>query len=184
MFAVIKSGGRQYKVSVGETLQVNRLEVEAGDQVRFEEVLLISDADNTMIGSPFVGDALVLATATEQGRGEKLIVFRYKSKKRFRHKRGHRQELTFLTIDDIVAEGKSLVTGSAPEYRANGATAVEVEEEEPVEVETTPVDDATPVATTSAEAATETLTPQAEPEKKTRRRRTTKAEQSEEKAEE
>ena len=173
MFAVIKSGGRQYKVAVGEALEVNRLPVEAGDQVRFEEVLLISDAENTTVGSPLVSDALVLATATEQGRGPKLIVFKYKSKKRYRHKRGHRQELTFLTIDDIVADGKSLVTGEAPEFREKAAPAGEVEE-------------TTEVEETAEEAPAETTeeTPKAEPEKKSRRRRTAKAEESATEAEE
>ena len=114
MFAVIKSGGRQYKVSVGQTLEVNRLPVDDGAQVKFDEVLLISDENGSMIGTPLVDNAMVLATAVKQGRGEKLIVFRYKSKKRFRHRRGHRQELTILTIDDIVADGKSLITGNAP----------------------------------------------------------------------
>src|SRR5260370_13105110 len=117
MYAVIKSGGRQYQVAVGEELRVNRLVVEVGEQVRFDEVVLISNAGETLIGTPFVSDALVLATATEQGRGEKLIVFKYKSKKRYRHKRGHRQALTFLSIDDIVSNGKSLVTCSAPEFK-------------------------------------------------------------------
>jgi len=125
MFAVIKSGGRQYKVSVGETLEVNRLAVEDGAQVRFDEVLLISDANTSMIGTPFVENAQVLATAVRQARGEKLIVFRYKSKKRFRHRRGHRQELTILSIDDIVANGKSLITGEAP--REKQATPEETE---------------------------------------------------------
>lgn len=172
MFAVIKSGGRQYKVAVGERLEVNRLPVEVGDQVRFEEVLLISDAENTMVGSPLVSEAMVLATATEQGRGEKLIVFKYKSKKRYRHKRGHRQELTFLTIDDIVANGKSLVTGEAPEFKKKEVPSAEEEETTTAEAaaEETPAE--------SAEEA-----PNAEPEKKTRRRRTAKAEENE-KAEE
>src|SRR5215469_16533008 len=111
MYAVIKNGGRQYKVSVGETLKVDRLAVSVGDQVRIEDVLLISNDGNIMLGSPLVGNALVLATATEHCRGKKLIVFKYKSKKRYRHRRGHRQELTALSIDDIVADGKSLVTG-------------------------------------------------------------------------
>ena len=133
MFAVIKSGGRQYKVSVGERLEVNQLPVEAGTQVSFDEVLLISDANGTMVGNPLVENALVLATADRQGRGEKLIVFKYKSKKRYRHRRGHRQELTFLTIDDIVANGKSLVTGEAP--KAKDAPA---EEEDLLELETAP----------------------------------------------
>jgi len=177
MFAVIKSGGRQYKVSVGQTLEVNRLPVEVGEQVQFNEVLLISDASNTMIGSPLVDNAMVLATATKQGRGKKLIVFKYKPKKRIRHRRGHRQELTFLTIDDIVADGKSLITGAAPESRE------EEEEELPAlaEVET-------PAESTEVEAATGEVTEAAEPEveekKPSRRRRTKKDEESESEAEE
>lgn len=164
MFAVIKSGGRQYKVSVGETLQVNRLPVEAGDQVRFEEVLLISDADSTRVGTPLVNDALVLATATKQGRGEKLIVFRYKSKKRFRHRRGHRQELTFLTIDDIVADGKSLITGEAPEFKEKGTSVEEAEDTAEVEAtDETTVDEEASVSEESAEQ-----TSQSEAEEKTR----------------
>src|SRR6266516_4503021 len=162
MFAVIKSGGRQYKVSVGQTLEVNRLPVEDGTQVKFEEVLLISDADNSMVGTPLVDDAVVLATATRQSRGEKLIVFRYKSKKRQRH----RQELTVLTIDDIVANGISLVTGEAPQDR-----------QAPIEEEV-----AMPEAVTETEAETQAAdeaeaTPEVQTEKKTmRRRRTAKAE--------
>ena len=114
MFAVIKSGGRQFKVSVGQTLEVERLPIDDGEQIRIEEVLLISDADRSLVGTPFVDDAAVLATVERQTRGEKLIVFKYKSKKRYRHRRGHRQELTVLRIDDILAEGKSLITGEAP----------------------------------------------------------------------
>ncbi len=117
MFAVIKSGGRQYKVSVGQTLEVNRLAVEDGAQVLFDEVLLISDAERALVGTPFVANASVVATAVKQARGEKLIVFRYKPKKRIRHRKGHRQELTLLSIDDIVADGKSLITGEAPQAR-------------------------------------------------------------------
>lgn len=176
MYAVIKSGGRQYQVAPGETVEVNRLVVEPGEQVRFEEVVLISNGGETLIGTPLVDGAVVLATATEQGRGEKLIVFKYKSKKRYRHKRGHRQELTFLSIDDIVTGGKSLITGEAPK-----AKAVEVEvDETPEAVVETPVEG---VAATTTEVETEAP---AEPtvEKKTRRRRTTKAEDSASQAEE
>ncbi len=121
MFAVIKSGGRQYKVSVGQTLEVNRLPTEDGAQVAFDEVLLISDEDRVLIGTPLVENAVVLATAVKQGRGEKLIVFRYKAKKRVRHRKGHRQELTILSIDDIVADGKSLITGEAPKAKETPA---------------------------------------------------------------
>ena len=170
MFAVIKSGGRQYKVSVGQKLEVNRLAVEVGKQVQFEEVLLISDADNTMIGSPFVADAQVLATAIEHARGEKLIVFKYKSKKRYRHRRGHRQELTVFTIDDIVSAGKSLITGEAPVLRQD-------EEEDALESEPTAE---TPVAE-SETGTTETASPEeaetSEEPKTTRRRRVRKADE-------
>jgi large subunit ribosomal protein L21 len=117
MFAVIKSGGRQYKVSVGERLEVNRLPVEPGEQVTFDEVLLIGDAETTMVGTPLVENAFVLATADAQARGKKVIVFKYKPKKRYRHRRGHRQEITVLTIDDIVANGKSLITGEEPKAK-------------------------------------------------------------------
>jgi large subunit ribosomal protein L21 len=179
MFAVIKSGGRQYKVSVGQTLEVNRLPVEAGQQVQFKEVLLISDANDTMIGTPLVDNAIVLATATRQGRGKKVIVFKYKAKKRYRHRRGHRQELTFLTIDDIVADGKSLITGEAPTAREEELPAVEE-----IEIPTLP-------ESTEAEAATGEVTETAEPEevqgeeqRRPRRRRTQKAEETESEAEE
>ncbi|GCF10329.1 50S ribosomal protein L21 [Dictyobacter arantiisoli] len=109
MFAIIKNGGRQYKVSVGEKLEVNRLVAEEGEQIRIGEVLLVVNGSDTFVGAPYVEKAEVVATAESHTRGEKLIVFKYKSKKRYRHRRGHRQELTVLRIDDIVSDGKSLV---------------------------------------------------------------------------
>jgi len=175
MFAVIKSGGRQYKVSVGQTLEVNRLPVEDGAQVKFEEVLLISDANSSMIGTPLVDNAMVLATAVKQGRGEKLIVFRYKAKKRVRHKRGHRQELTILSIDDIIADGKSLITGKppvAPEAR-----------ETPAEDEETTASVAPEAEENEAPASEVSETTETE-QKKSRRRRTAPVEDTESKAEE
>ena len=157
MFAVIKSGRRQYKVSVGQQLEVNRLHVEDGEQIEIGEVLLISDADRSLVGSPFVDDAKVLATVVGPKRGEKLIVFKYKSKKRYRHRRGHRQELTVLTIDDIVAGGISLHTGKAPSKK-------------PVDI----VDDEEEITSApEAEATVEETT-----EKPSRRRRATQTEES------
>jgi len=162
MFAVIKSGGRQYKVSVGETLEVNRLPVTDGEQIRIDEVLLISDEDNVMVGTPFVENALVLATAEKQARGKKIIVFKFKSKKRYRRRTGHRQELTVLTIDDIVAEGKSLITGKEPQFKETSAGEEEIEEAvEPTETQETTVE----------ESATEHRT--------SRRRRAAKVEETE-----
>ena len=172
MFAVIKSGGLQHKVSVGQTLEVNRLAVEDGAQVTFDEVLLIADEDTSMVGTPFVDNAQVLATAVKQARGEKLIVFKYKAKKRYRHKRGHRQELTVLLIDDIIAEGKSLITGAAPV--AKEAPAEDIEENNEMvtpDEETTSTDDET--TTSPADTGSTGGTGG------TRRRRTVKAEETE-----
>lgn len=169
MFAVIKSGGRQYKVSVGQTLEVNRLAVEDGAQVTFDEVLLIADEDTSMVGAPYVDNAQVLATAVKQARGEKLIIFKYKAKKRYRHKRGHRQELTVLMIDDIVAEGKSLITGAAPTARETPTEDIEENDEMVTPTEETP---STTDETTTSPADTDSSGG-------TRRRRTVKAEDTE-----
>lgn len=169
MFAVIKSGGRQYKVSVGQTLEVNRLAVEDGAQVTFDEVLLIADEDTSMVGAPYVDNAQVLATAVKQARGEKLIIFKYKAKKRYRHKRGHRQELTVLMIDDIVAEGKSLITGAAPTARETPTENIEENDEMVTPTEETP---STTDETTTSPADTDSSGG-------TRRRRTVKAEDTE-----
>src|SRR5712692_8903334 len=167
MFAVIKSGGRQYKVSVGETLEVNRLPVEDGAQVTFDEVLLISDADRSLVGTPLVDNAVVLATATRQSRGKKLIVFKYKPKKRYRHRRGHRQELTVLTIDDILTNGISLVTGEAPKAREIPS------EDELVAPEAAEVtaEGETTIPSINRGTTAEATTPEEESEERTSRRR-------------
>ncbi|HYK84902.1 MAG TPA: 50S ribosomal protein L21 [Ktedonobacteraceae bacterium] len=174
MFAVIKNGGRQFKVSVGEQLEVNRLPVEDGTQLTIKEVLLISDEDRTLIGTPFVENAAVLATVVRKARGEKLIVFRYKAKKRFRHRRGHRQELTILSIDDIVADGKSLITGEAP--RAKETPAQDEQDEL-----------ATPASTTSTDETSTTDTGDVDTDagqRPARRRRVVRADESESDTEE
>jgi large subunit ribosomal protein L21 len=187
MFAVIKSGGRQYKVSVGERLEVNRLPVEPGEQVTFDQVLLISDADTTMVGAPLVENAFVLATAEAQARGKKVIVFKYKPKKRYRHRRGHRQEITVLTIDDIVANGKSLITGEAPQAKQ---PTVEEEVEEALAEPAEELEEGAPTAETeevaetaetteTPETGSETEEPGVEPgsQPRTRRRRTARNEE-------
>jgi large subunit ribosomal protein L21 len=159
MFAVIKSGGRQYKVAVGERLEVNRLRVEPGEQVTFDEVLLISDADTTMVGTPLVENAFVLATADAQARGKKVIVFKYKPKKRIRHRRGHRQEITLLTIDDIVANGKSLITGEEPKAKQAPSAADLMAEPAGEDEEATPTAESTETEETMPETGSETQEP-------------------------
>ena len=109
MYAVIETGGKQYRVSPGQTVEVELLSETPGEQVTLERVLMISADGQTFVGQPVVAGAQVVGTITREGRGKKIIVFKYKSKKRYRVKTGHRQDYTYLTITDIQAEGKSLV---------------------------------------------------------------------------
>ena len=102
MYAIIETGGKQHKVSPGQTIDVERLEVAEGAKVNLDQVLFISDGDKTMIGSPTIEGAKVVATAQGEGRSKKIIVFKYKPKVRYRKKTGHRQYYTRLLIDKIV----------------------------------------------------------------------------------
>jgi len=102
MYAVIETGGKQYKVSPGETLDVERLDVAEGGTIDLDRVLLIADDDKVVVGNPIVDGAKVVATSQGDGRGKKVIVFKYKPKVRYSKKTGHRQSYTRLTIDKIV----------------------------------------------------------------------------------
>ena len=102
MYAIFRKGGRQYRVEVGSELDLERLPHEVGDKVEFEEVLLLGDDKKTKIGKPLVKNAAVKATVVEQYRGKKIIVWKYKPRKGYRRKYGHRQYYTRLRIDDIV----------------------------------------------------------------------------------
>ena len=107
MYAVIETGGKQYRVEVGTELQVELLDIEPGKTITLDRVLLVTDGDQSSIGRPIVPDAAVSAQVVRQIRGEKLISFKYRPKARSRVKKGHRQELTVLRISDIVLNGKS-----------------------------------------------------------------------------
>ena len=102
MYAVIKTGGKQYRVSEGQKLRVEKLPGSAGDKITFGEVLLVS-GDTPKIGQPLIKGASVAAEITGQARGEKLIVFKFKRRKNFRRKNGHRQLYTELKITGISA---------------------------------------------------------------------------------
>ena len=102
MYAVIKTGGKQYRVSEGQKLRVEKLPGSAGDKITFGEVLLVS-GDTPTIGQPLIKGASVAAEITAQARGEKLIVFKFKRRKNFRRKNGHRQLYTELKITGITA---------------------------------------------------------------------------------
>ena len=107
MYAVIETGGKQYRVEVGTELEVERLDVEAGQTITLDRVLLVADGDSTAIGRPIVSDAAVSAEVVRQDRGEKLIVFKYRPKARRRVKKGHRQDFTLLRVTDVRLGKKS-----------------------------------------------------------------------------
>ncbi|HEY7781530.1 MAG TPA: 50S ribosomal protein L21 [Ktedonobacterales bacterium] len=109
MYAVIETGGKQYRVTPGQLLEVERLSEDPGETVTLDRVLLVSADGRTLVGKPTVPGARVVGAIAREGRGKKIIVFKFKSKKRYRRKTGHRQNYTHLLITDIQADGQSLV---------------------------------------------------------------------------
>lgn len=101
MYAVVETGGKQYKVTEGQTIQVERLDANIGDTVALDRVLLVADGENVQVGQPALEGAQVTATVVEHAKADKVIVFKYRPKQRYRVKRGHRQPYTRLHIDEI-----------------------------------------------------------------------------------
>ncbi len=101
-YAIVEQGGKQYKAVPGSTIEVDRLPVEEGAAVELERVLLVADGEQILIGTPTVPGAKVKATVEAHFKGPKIIVFKYKPRKRYRRKKGHRQQYTRLRIDEIV----------------------------------------------------------------------------------
>jgi large subunit ribosomal protein L21 len=102
VYAVVEAGGKQYKVSAGEIVEVDKLSFAVGDRVELDRVLLVADGEEVRVGQPIVEGAKVLATVTDHVKGPKIIVFKYRPRERYRRKKGHRQNYTRLTIDEIV----------------------------------------------------------------------------------
>ncbi|WP_022854164.1 50S ribosomal protein L21 [Thermodesulfatator atlanticus] len=103
MYAVIKTGGKQYKVKPGDTLRVEKLPGDPGQEIEITDVLLVAEGDNLKVGQPTVEGAKVVATILEQGRSKKIIVFKKKRRKNYKKKRGHRQYYTEIQIKEIQA---------------------------------------------------------------------------------
>jgi large subunit ribosomal protein L21 len=103
-YAIVEDGGKQYKAVIGSTIEVDRFPSEVGDVIDLERVLLVSEDDQVVVGTPLVEGARVQATVVEQFKATKVIVFKYAPKKRMRVKRGHRQLYTRLRIESIVTE--------------------------------------------------------------------------------
>ena len=102
MYAVVKAGGHQYKASVGDELIIERLPNEVGTQVELNQVYLVADEDEVLVGQPTVDVAFIRATIIEEFRGPKILVFKYKPKERYRRRLGHRQTYMRLRVDEIV----------------------------------------------------------------------------------
>lgn len=103
MYAVVATGGKQYRVQEGDTLRIEKIPGEVGSDVAFDQVLMVSDGDDVKVGQPVVENAVVNGTIVEQGKGRKILVFKYKRRKRYRRKQGHRQLFTAVKIGTIQA---------------------------------------------------------------------------------
>ena len=102
MYAIVETGGKQYRAEPGKTLAVERLTGEKGDRVELDRVLLVADGSEVRVGTPTVAGARIVGEIVRQGRGPKLIVFKFKRRKKYRRKQGHRQSLTTLRVQEIV----------------------------------------------------------------------------------
>ena len=103
MYAVIQTGGKQYRVKSGEQVKVEALAAEVGAAVSFDRVLMLGEGDGVRVGAPFLAGAAVKATVVAQGRGEKLRIFKLRRRKHYAKTQGHRQSFTEVRIDEIVA---------------------------------------------------------------------------------
>jgi large subunit ribosomal protein L21 len=118
MYAVLNSGGKQYKVQKGEVLKIEKISGDVGSSVTFDRVLMFSDGENVSIGQPVLDSVSVEGHIVELGKARKIIVFKYKRRKRFRRKNGHRQEFTAVLIDSIKAKGTKAAKAAEPKAEA------------------------------------------------------------------
>jgi len=129
MYAVIETGGKQYRVQEGDVITVEKLKVSAGDDITFDRVLMLSDGEKVQVGTPILEAAKVFGTVVENGKGEKVIIFKYKAKKDYRKKQGHRQPYTMVKIESLSADGKPAVKKAAEKPAAETAAAEKPAEE-------------------------------------------------------
>jgi large subunit ribosomal protein L21 len=126
MYAVIKTGGKQYKVEAGATLKVEKLVGDVGSKVVIDKVLMIADGDNTTIGAPLIAGATVNATVVSHGRADKVMIFKFRRRKHYRKTQGHRQSFTEIQIGEILAAGQAATKAAAAKpAKAKAAKAAE-----------------------------------------------------------
>jgi large subunit ribosomal protein L21 len=131
MYAVVRTGGKQYKVAPGDVILVEKLDGEAGAEIKLDDILMVNDGTTTVIGSPTVEGAVVTASIIEQGRADKILVFKKKRRQGYRRMAGHRQDQTVLRILDVAGAGakkkkaaakKPAAKKEAPAEKAEAAT--------------------------------------------------------------
>jgi large subunit ribosomal protein L21 len=164
LYAVVRTGGKQYRVQEGRPVTIERLPGEAGETVELNDVLLLAEGDDITVGTPTVEGARVLGTIREQGRAKKILVFRYKNKTRARKKNGHRQQFTTLMVSDVLAPGQQ------PKAEAAAAPVAEEEAIAPKRRRARKTADA-PVAVEAESPAAAEAAPGATEEKPKRTRR-------------
>lgn len=121
MYAIIETGGKQYRVTEGDQIRIEKINAADGEQVKFDKVLVLGDGADAKVGAPYVEGAAVFADVVETGKGKKVIIFKYKAKKDYRKKQGHRQPYTLVEITGISADG----TAPARKAAAPAAEAAE-----------------------------------------------------------
>ena len=153
MYAVVKTGGKQYRVSKDDVIVVEKLAADKGASVELDQVLMLDDGKDALIGTPLVDGAWVAATVLDQARGDKVIIFKKKRRKDYKRTKGHRQHVTILRITDILAKGK----------KASPAKAVTPVKDEamPAKPAPTPATPETPVAAAPEAVAPEATVPEA-----------------------
>jgi large subunit ribosomal protein L21 len=137
MYVIFETGGKQYKAAAGDILRVEKLPADEGGEVLFDKVLAVNDGNETHVGTPYL-DAAVTATVTAVGKGDKVIVFKFKAKKGYRRKQGHRQPFTEIEIESVSLAGKTVMKKETPKEEekikadddeaAEEATGAETEE--------------------------------------------------------
>jgi large subunit ribosomal protein L21 len=183
MYAVVATGGKQYRVEAGSELIVERLAAEPGAPITFDRVLLVGDGEAVTVGTPIVDGASVSATVIGEALGPKLIIFKFKQKVKYRRTNGHRQHLTRVRIDEISAGGKRAKAEAAKEpsqSTAKSAAAETADDASATEAPAKPArtrKPATPKKETASAATTDAETPDAKPA--TRRRAAKKAQAEE-----
>ncbi len=158
MYAVIKTGGKQYRVAANDKILIEKLEGAAGDRVNFTEVLMVSNGGTVDIGAPFLAGATVVGEIEKQARGPHIIIFKKRRRKHYRRRNGHRQDLTSVTITEI------LTGGAKPSANAKAKPEAKVEAKLDAAVAAAPVAEATAAETKPKKAPAKPRKPKTEKE--------------------